>query len=91
MLFILVMDVLSSLVMEAERLGLLAPLSARNIGNRISLYADDVILFTAPNLEDLDLLKAILQKFGNAFGLHTNMAKSSILPIRCDDETVSQA
>jgi hypothetical protein len=45
MLFILVMDVLGYLIAQAARDGLLQPLSTRNLQHRISLYADDVVLF----------------------------------------------
>jgi len=45
MLFILVMDVFNSIVKKANDEGLLQPLAARNIHHRVSLYADDVVLF----------------------------------------------
>lgn len=61
-----------------------------NIGHRISIYADDVVLFTTPSTQDLSLITTILQKFGEATGLHVNMLKSSILPIACDEECVVQ-
>jgi hypothetical protein len=43
MLFILVMDVLNSLVMKASQQGLLQPLMGGGRGQRISVYADDVV------------------------------------------------
>lgn len=66
MLFILVMDVLNSLVMKACEEGLLQPILTRRGGQRISLYADDVMLFLQPCLNDLALLKEILRVFGAA-------------------------
>jgi hypothetical protein len=45
MLLILVMDVLGFLVSKAEDEGLLQPLSPRPLPHRISLYADDVVMF----------------------------------------------
>lgn len=69
MLFILAMDVLSSLFAKVEELRLLEPLAHRHIGHRLSIYADDVVLFSTPRQEDLSLVKAVLQKFGNASGL----------------------
>jgi hypothetical protein len=45
MLFILVMDVLSLLVQRASEEGLLQPLSARQLHHRISIYADDAVIF----------------------------------------------
>lgn len=90
MLFILMMDVLSSLVGKAEAMGLLHPLTSRPIGHRMSLYVDDVVLFTSPNIHDISLIKAVLQKFGHASGIHTNLMKSAILPIRCNEAVVQQ-
>lgn len=84
MLFILIMDVLTSLIIRAEQLGLLQPLAAGTNTHGMSLYADDVALFTTTSIAELQLVKEILSKFGHATGLHTNMAKSSILPIRCE-------
>lgn len=85
LLFIIAMDVLTNLFSRAEGRGLLQPLAPSAVWHRISIYADDVVLFTSPNTEDLSLIKAILHKFGEASGLQANMAKSSIIPIRCND------
>jgi len=83
MLFILVMDVLNSLFSQANREGLLRPL--HSTGQRLSLYADDVALFIRPEEADLQLTKSLLQIFGEASGLHTNLHKSSVIPIQCDN------
>jgi len=85
MLFILVMDVLNSLFVKAGEEGLLQPLSQRISGQRLSLYADDVALFIRPIEDELEVTKEILNAFGMASGLRTNLHKSSIIPIRCDD------
>jgi hypothetical protein len=45
MLLILVMDVLNSLFLKADELGLLQPLLRHGIVQRVSLYADNVVLF----------------------------------------------
>ena len=71
MLFILVMDVLNSLFLKAEAEGLLSPLLST--GQRLSLYADDVALFTRPTEEDLQLTKDILRCFGETSGLQINL------------------
>ena len=86
MLFILVMDVLNSMVSRAATEGLLQPLSRRPIQHRISLYADDVALFLQPAAEDINLTLDILSLFGEASGLKTNVQKSNVLPIQCSDE-----
>jgi hypothetical protein len=49
MLFILVMDVLHSLFLKANELGLLQPLLRQGNGQRVSLYADDAVAFLKPN------------------------------------------
>ena len=84
MLFILVMDVLSLMVTKASRDRLLQPLSSRPIQHRISMYADDVALFLRPAANDITLTLDILQLFGEASGLNTNVQKSSVLPIVVD-------
>lgn len=73
MLFILVMDVLNWIVSLAARDGLLHPLSNRPIQHRMSLYADDVALFLHPAAEYINLTLDILQIFGEASGLRTNV------------------
>ena len=75
MLFISVMDVLNSLYTKAGELELLQPLSRRNPGQRISLYADDVALFIRSVEEEMGLTMEILHKFGEAPGLHCNLQK----------------
>uniref|UniRef100_A0A0A9DXC7 Uncharacterized protein n=1 Tax=Arundo donax TaxID=35708 RepID=A0A0A9DXC7_ARUDO len=83
MLFILVMDVLNSVLAKAANDGLLQPLSNRQIGHRVSMYADDVVLFLQPVPGDLELVKHILERFGGISGLHTNIQKCSATPIQC--------
>jgi len=85
MLFILIMDVLGHMVAKAAADGLLQPLSSRALQHRISLYADDVILFLRPEALDINITMSILQLFGEASGLKTNFLKSNVLPIRCGD------
>jgi hypothetical protein len=72
MLFILVMDVLNLLVQRASEEGLLQPLSTRNMQHRISLYADDAVLFLSPTAPDISVVMDILHLFGSASGLRTN-------------------
>jgi hypothetical protein len=88
MLFILVMDVLNSIFTRVGEMGLLQPLTRRNPNQRISLYADDVALFIKPNEEEINLTMAILSKFGDASRLQTNLQKSCVNPIRCEQPIV---
>jgi hypothetical protein len=78
MLFILIMDVLNSLVMKASEQGLLQPLMRGGRGQRISVYANDVVLFLQPQPTELPLVRDILKVFGEASGLVTNFSKCSL-------------
>jgi hypothetical protein len=84
MLFVLVMDVLSSLFRAAESRGLLQSLGGAGVQSRLSIYVDDVVLFIKPIEEDLNCARMILNCFGSASGLVTNLQKSCAIPIRCD-------
>jgi hypothetical protein len=83
MLFIIVMDVLGNLFRHAESRGLLHSLGAANVRSRLSMYADDVVLFVKPLDDDLVCTKLILDCFGEASGLVANMNKSCAIPICC--------
>jgi len=92
MLFILVMDVLNSLFAKAGELELLTPLVQCNPIQMISLYAHDVALFIRPTEPEINLTMEILAKSGEASGLQTNLQKSCVIPIRCEEselETVT--
>jgi hypothetical protein len=91
MLFIIVMDVLNSLILKAQDLGLLHPLLWRGRGQHISLYADDVVLFLKPERDELNMLKEILRIFGEATGLVANINKCSITPIHCNEQQVDMS
>jgi hypothetical protein len=86
MLFIMVMDVLNYLIAKALERGMLHPILKRGSGQRVSLYADDVVMFLQPHREELILIKQILMIFGAASGLVTNITKSSVTPIRCQEQ-----
>ena len=54
---------------------------------RAFLYADDLVVFVAPNAADLHCLKDILALFAGALGLITNMDKClASPPIRCSED-----
>lgn len=55
------------------------------VRGQTSLYADDAAIFINASKPDLDVIKGILQAFGNITGLVTNFEKSSIHPIRCEN------
>lgn len=84
------MDVQSSLFSKVDELRLLAPLSSRPTGHRMYIYAYDVVLFTHPSQSGMGLIQSLLQAFGEASGLKTNLAKSTAIPIRCQEGQVNQ-
>ena len=49
------------------------------------MYADDATIFINPIKEDVEGIKIILEAFGNFSGLHINLQKGSIHPIRCEE------
>jgi hypothetical protein len=57
----------------------LFPSARRALQHRISLYADDVVLFLRPEDADIAITMDILQLFGVASGLKTNLQKSNVL------------
>ena len=70
-----------------------APLVNTGLKHRLSMFADDVMIFIKPNAMDLKTCMALLQLFGEASGLRVNMSKSADFPIRysADDiQTVGQ-
>jgi len=83
------MDVLNRLIEKASTEGLLQPISTRNINHRVSLYADDVVLFLRPVATDLKVVDALLRLFGTSSGLRTNIQKCSVSPIQCSNEDLA--
>jgi hypothetical protein len=55
MLFILAMNVLGFLISKVESVGMLQPLSARTLQHRVSFYADDVVLFLRPSMDEISI------------------------------------
>jgi hypothetical protein len=86
MLFIFVMDVLGFMIKRAVEEDLLQSLARRALPHRICIYADDVVIFLKPTAGDINILLDMLQLFGQASGLKTNVQKSSVLPIQCQEE-----
>lgn len=62
--------------------GIIQPLSSRSLKHRISLYADDVVIFLRPTRSDIEVTIDILILFGEASGLKANVQKSNVLPIQ---------
>jgi hypothetical protein len=82
MLFIIVMEAFARLVDSTAESRLLRPTGAAPIRHHCSIYADDVILFMHLSAGEANAIKTILQIFGDASGLRTNLGKCSIMPIQ---------
>jgi len=89
LLFVLVMEVLNRCFGWAHLNGLLSPILALE-GHRVSLYADDLVVFISPTVGDLSVVKTILHVFGLASGLFTNLDKSRASPLNCEQEDLER-
>jgi hypothetical protein len=69
-----------------EGLGGGAFTATKALQQRISLYADDVVIFLHPATEDIGVTLDILQLFEEASGLQPNVQKTSVLPIQYREE-----
>jgi hypothetical protein len=81
LLFIIAMEVLNKLFCKADDAGILRPLGPSAIKSRCSFYADDVILFMEPVVEEVEAIKSLLLLFGDSAGLKINLAKCSVSPL----------
>jgi hypothetical protein len=85
LLFVIIMEALSSMMVEAEARWLVAGFSigpAHNLGFRIShlLFANDTLIFCDAE-EELHNLRCLFLCFEAASGLKINLSKSEIVPI----------
>ena len=65
------------------------PLAIQQARHRVSCYADDAVIFLRPHNLDLVTVRQLLELFGHASGLRTNLSKSSVSPIHCTDEELA--
>jgi hypothetical protein len=65
-LFILAIDVFNNIFAVATQNGFLSKLKGRNASLRISMYVDDVVIFTNPRKEDIKCIMEIMNAFGAA-------------------------
>jgi hypothetical protein len=86
LLFIIVMDILHRLFLKAASDGLLKRMRPSGVKFQCCFYADDVILFIRPSVQEATTVKHILSIFGEALGLHTNLEKCSVTPIYGGEE-----
>ena len=86
LLFVIAMDVLTAIIVKAHHSQLLGKFNGCGPLQRLSLYADDVVLFIKPTLADLSFVVEALRIFGEASGLKVNFAKSSAILIRSNED-----
>jgi mannosylglycoprotein endo-beta-mannosidase len=89
LLFVIAMDVLSAMLRTAEQTGVLSDLASIGLRSRVSLYADDVVIFARATAADLQAVWAVLDCFGAVSGLKENPANSFAAPIQCSDEVLA--
>lgn len=83
LLFLLAMEPLHRLFQLAQHVGMVKKLHSCCDNFRTSLYADDATVFIHPECQEFQATKLILQKFGAATGLITNLEKTEIYLIQC--------
>ncbi|XP_071681411.1 uncharacterized protein [Lolium perenne] len=83
------MDVLSAMLRAAEHAGVLSDLTPLGLSSRVSLYADDVVIFAKATVPDLQVVWAVPGCFGAASGLKANPAKSTAAPIQCSEDLLA--
>jgi hypothetical protein len=76
-LFAIGMQTFTALFSLAVKEHLISPIPGMGALQRVSIYADDVVLFVRPLNSDLQAIKEILQMFWEASGLRV---KSTINP-----------
>jgi hypothetical protein len=86
-LFILTMDTLHAATQWAANNALFQDLGLNHAVSRVSIYADDTVLFFRPTSSDLDVISTVLSSFADTSGLKINLQKSHTTCIRCDEGT----
>jgi hypothetical protein len=74
--------VTTALLKKVVDLGVLSPIGNCTAAQRISIYADDVVIFVKPTVQDLVAVRELLALFGEASGLQVNYRKTSATLIR---------
>jgi hypothetical protein len=91
MLFLLIMEVLSTLLYRADDWQLLQDLGVHAITHHAALYADDLNLFVKLEAWDLLALWEVFNLFDGASGLGYNLTKSQMVPIWCIEQQALMA
>jgi mannosylglycoprotein endo-beta-mannosidase len=85
LLFVLAIDPLQKLIEQATATNLLSKLGSKVAIFSVSLYADDAAIFMKPTKKDVINMERILRNFGEASGLRTNLQKTQLISIRCQN------
>jgi hypothetical protein len=86
MLFVVGMEVLTAMVTKAADEGIFKRLARIKPLQRISVYADAVVIFLRPEFAELTAIREILCIFGGASGLEVNYRKTTATLIRGNEE-----
>lgn len=88
LLFVLVADLLQSIMNKVKDSGILSlPLDLHHTNDfPIVQYADDTLLIMQASARQLLTLKGLLQSFGESTGLKVNYSKSLMVPINLSDQ-----
>jgi hypothetical protein len=86
MLFVAAMEVLSAVIKKAVEGGVFSDLAGISPLQRISVYADDVVIFFKPERQETWAIKHILNIFGEASRLKVNFRKTTATLIRGSTE-----
>jgi hypothetical protein len=86
MLFVAGMEALTAMVVKAVDEQVFQSLAGIKPLQRISIFADDVVLFIRPKENELIAVKEILRIFRGASGLRVNYIKTTATLIRGNDE-----
>jgi hypothetical protein len=90
MLFVIGMQVLTCLVTKAVEEEIVSNLAGITAMQRISIYADDGVVFLKPLPQERVTIKRLFEMFGEASGLRLNYTKTSATLIRGTAEEESR-
>jgi hypothetical protein len=76
------MEAVTLLFCQAAARGLLSPIGRCSQVQRLSIFADDVVVFVKPTVRDLVTVRELLKIFGDASGLRVNYNKTAATLIR---------
>ncbi|KAM0852955.1 hypothetical protein ACQ4PT_051408 [Festuca glaucescens] len=86
MLFVAGTEVLTAIVAKAGQEQVLQSIAGISPLQRISIYADDVVLLFKPEGREVTVVKAIMEVFGEASGLKPNYRKTTTTVIEGTEE-----